>query len=243
MGFREHVLDFQTAVNIPLRHIVIFQHLYTFRCKSLGGFSLSGVLHDLECLFRLNAFVQQISHNAVTGTDYVRNGTGAVIDQVFGISKPYVSTVGKSADLQEVAEFFRFGVQQHLNGEAGSHFRNAKASRLAVDFFWCNAQNRSIGTHLNDLGICCGNIVNQDTSGIFQVLIHSRYDMPQFVQFQNGIVERMEVEVCCQNFRFGIVRRVLYRREVIYIIIAGDNNHAAGGLTSCSFDTRTANRQ
>ena len=69
MRFWEHIFDFQTAVNVPLRNIVVLQHLDALRRKGLGRFALTGILHDLERLFRLNALVQQIGHDAVTGSD------------------------------------------------------------------------------------------------------------------------------------------------------------------------------
>ena len=90
---REHVLDLETAFDVPFRNIVIAEHLYSLRSKGLRSLTLSGILHDLECLFRFNAIVKQISHDTVSCTDNVRNGTCAGIDKILGISEPYVSTV------------------------------------------------------------------------------------------------------------------------------------------------------
>ena len=145
--------------------------------------------------------------------------------------------------LQEVAELFRFGVQQHLDGKSGTHFRNAQASCLAIDFLRCYTQDRSIGTHLNDLWIRSGNIMNPDSGKVLQMLIHGRNHMSQFVQLQDGIMERVEIEVGGQNIRFHIICRMLYRREVIHIVITGHNHHAAGMLTSGTLDSSAANRK
>ena len=71
MRLREHVFDFQAAVNIPLGHIVILQHLNALRRKGLWCLSLTGIFHDLKGLLRLYALMQQIGHNAVTGSDNV----------------------------------------------------------------------------------------------------------------------------------------------------------------------------
>ena len=195
MRFWEHIFDFQTAVNVPLRNIVILQHLDALRRKGLGRFALTGILHDLERLFRLNALVQQIGHDAVTGPDDIRNGAGAVVDEILGVAQPYVRSVGQTGNLQKVAELLGLGIQQHLDGKARAHFRNSQTAGLAVDFFRRNAQHRGIRTHLNDLGICGGNVVDGESGCLLQVLIHGGDDVSQFVQFQDGIVQGVEVEV------------------------------------------------
>lgn len=46
-----------------------------------------------------------------------------------------------------------------------------------------------------------------------------------------------------QNFGLRIVCRVLYRCEVVYVIVTGYNDHAARMLTGSSLDAGTADGQ
>ena len=67
MGFREHVFDFQTAVNVPIRNIVVFQHLNPLWRKGFWSFTLSSVFHNLKGLLWLYTLMQgkEAVHNRI----------------------------------------------------------------------------------------------------------------------------------------------------------------------------------
>ena len=65
--------------------------------------------------------------------------------------------------------------------------------------------------------------------------------MSQFIQFQDRIVQRVEVEVRRQNIRLCVICWMLHRGKIIDIIIAGNNNHTAGMLAGRSLDASTTN--
>ena len=71
MGFREHILDFKAAVDIPFRDIMLTHILLHFFCKKLRCLTLTGYLHDLEGKLRLYPVIEKVGHNRVTGTDHV----------------------------------------------------------------------------------------------------------------------------------------------------------------------------
>ena len=57
----------------------MIQHILLHFCgKQLGGVTFAGDLHNLKGTLGLQSVMQQIGHNAVTGTDDLRDGTGAV---------------------------------------------------------------------------------------------------------------------------------------------------------------------
>ncbi|MNP51502.1 hypothetical protein D3C76_1458260 [compost metagenome] len=94
MCFREHVLDFQTRINVPLRNLALFHFFnplirqalpftYTFR-----NFKSQPCIHS--CL------VNQKQHNIVTTTDYRFNVACSILNQILRISQPYACSMGQS---------------------------------------------------------------------------------------------------------------------------------------------------
>ena len=81
--FREHILDFQAGIDIPLRHIVSFHLLNPLRFQS---FSFSDRLHDSEGESLFESFLNQINHNIVSTTDRRLNRRLSAQDKVFRVS-------------------------------------------------------------------------------------------------------------------------------------------------------------
>ena len=101
MGFREHILDLLTRADIPVRHPVFLHLFFPFRLQS---FTFPDALHNGEGHSRFQTFIDQIDHNIVTGTDTGGNGSGSRFDQVLGVPQPYICTMGKSCDTDQVGE-------------------------------------------------------------------------------------------------------------------------------------------
>ena len=60
--------NLHTDTLLPDAHTCSLLRFFDTEDKS---FSLSGVLHDLECLLWLYALMQQVGHDTVTCSDYV----------------------------------------------------------------------------------------------------------------------------------------------------------------------------
>ena len=67
--------------------------------------------------------------------------------------------------------------------------------------------------------------------------------MSENIQFEDGIMEGMEVEVGGDDVRIRVIRRMLHRSEVIDLVVIGHNNHAARMLAGGALDTGTAQGQ
>ena len=63
--------------------------------------------------------------------------------------------------------------------------------------------------------------------------------MSKLIKLTNSIVNRMEVEVCCNTIGALVISRVLNRTELVYIISSWNNNHTSWVLTSSSSYTCT----
>ena len=81
------------------------------------------------------------------------------------------------------------------------------------------------------------------SSNILKVLIEGGHIVSENIQFEDGIMEGMEVEVGGDNVRIRVIRRMLHRSEVIDLVVIGHNNHAARMLTGGALDTGTAQGQ
>ena len=132
---------------------MVTEHLDDLRGELLWRLALTGPLHDLEGHFRLNALVQQVGHDTVTGTDDLGDRADVVVDEVLGVAQPNIGTVGKSRDLEEVAELGGLCVQKHLDSEARTHFRDSQRAGLAVDLLRGNSQNITVGTHTDNVRV------------------------------------------------------------------------------------------
>ena len=217
--FREHILDLQAAIDVPLRHIMIEKHLYYLGRELLGSFSLSCPLHYLERHFRLYVLVEQIRHDTVTRSDNLGNRTGSVLDKVFRVAEPNVRTVRKSRYLQKVAEFCRFCVKEHLYREARAHFRYAETSGLAVYLLWRDSQNIAVRAHSYNVRIRRRNVLYLHARQILQVLVERRNDVSKLIKLEYRVVERVEVEVGRDNFGIRRISRVLNGSKIVNVII------------------------
>ena len=99
MGLREHVLDQLTGPDIPVRYVVFFHRRDPLITEA---FSLTDTLHDRECQATLYPFTNKVDHDVISGTDGSGNGCFSFLDQHLCIAKPYVCTMGKSRNTDQV---------------------------------------------------------------------------------------------------------------------------------------------
>ena len=119
----------------------MFQHgLFVVVGQKLRRIALSGNLHNFKRHIGVQTFLNQINHNTVTGTDYFRDGTGAIFNQFLGISQPYIRTMRQSGYLQKVRKSLWLRVNEHLPDKIGSHFRQRQRTGVAGDFLLRHTQ-------------------------------------------------------------------------------------------------------
>ena len=99
MGFREHVLDLVAGSDIPVGNPMPAHLFFPFRRQSL---TLSYLLHDGKGQFRVHPLSDQVDHDVISGTDGSGDRTDLVHDQILGIAQPYIRSVGKSRDADQV---------------------------------------------------------------------------------------------------------------------------------------------
>ncbi|MNW52291.1 hypothetical protein D3C74_298070 [compost metagenome] len=91
MGLREHVLNLQARVDVPLRHFAFLHFLDPFRCQP---FPLTNALRNFKGQSCIHPrFIDQEQHNIVPTTNYGFDVAGSVLDQLLRVPKPYPSSV------------------------------------------------------------------------------------------------------------------------------------------------------
>ncbi|MOA15342.1 hypothetical protein D3C78_1354940 [compost metagenome] len=98
MRFREHVLDFQTRINVPLRHLTF---LHFFNPVIGQAFTLTHAFCNFKGQSGIHSrFVNQEQHNIITTTDYRFNVAGSIFDKLLRIAEPNSCSMGQSRNLQ-----------------------------------------------------------------------------------------------------------------------------------------------
>ena len=128
VGLREHVLNLLTGPDIPIGHTVLYHSGLPIRLKSL---TLSYRLHDIEGELTLKTVGDKIKHDTVTRTHNLGNGAGACLNKLLCITEPYVSTVGKTRNLEKVGKILRLRLKENLLKESGTKLGNTEGSKLA----------------------------------------------------------------------------------------------------------------
>ena len=67
--------------------------------------------------------------------------------------------------------------------------------------------------------------------------------MPQFIELEDIIMQRMKVEVGGHHTGFALIRRILHRRKVKDVHVLRNNDHAARMLAGGALHLRAAERQ
>ncbi len=101
MPLGEHVLDFLTGPDVPVRHAVVFHVLHPLRpvlARPLCHNSLPHLLHNGKALFGIHSPVDQINHNVIPAADGSSQGAFSFLDQCLRISQIDICAVRQSGD-------------------------------------------------------------------------------------------------------------------------------------------------
>ena len=129
MGFREHIFDFFAGPDIPVRNAVFFHGGDPLISET---FSFTDALHNSKGKTTFHTLTDQVDHNIITGTDCRGNSSFSLFNQCLRISQPYIRTVGKSGNTDQIRKIFRLGIHKHLHGEISTKFWNSQTAKLAA---------------------------------------------------------------------------------------------------------------
>ena len=135
MGFREHVFDPLTGPDIPFRHVML-QHIF-FKLWPLFTFpfcdgSFTHTFHDCKGFFTFNTFVDQISHDIITGTDCRGNGCLSFFNQGLCIVQPHICSMRQTWNTDQVRKRLWLGINYHLDNKICTKLRYTQTSELAA---------------------------------------------------------------------------------------------------------------
>ena len=162
------------------------------------------------------------------------------VDQILGVVQPDVGAMGQTGNPQQFGERARTGQFQNAADKLRAEFRQAdRPGRFAI--------HPRIGFQRVDgiedrhrFRIVHRNRRRIDPGDILQQTHRRRIDVAEDIEFQDVVMDIMEIEV--RRFPFGIrvIGRILNRRKVIDVHGARDDDDAAGMLAGCPFDTLTS---
>ena len=135
MGLREHVLDLLTGPDIPVRHAMLRHILLKLRPLLTLPFchgSLTHTLHDGKGFLTVKPLVDKICHNIVTGTDSRGNGSLSAPDQLLCVIQPYVRSMRKTGNTDQIRKCLWLGIHYHLDNEVCSKLRDTKTPYRAA---------------------------------------------------------------------------------------------------------------
>ena len=237
MCLGEHVFNLFTGLDIPVRYLMGFHVLLPFRPLlrldlALCHRSLAHRLHDFEGFLRLHALVDQVGHDVVTGTHTGGNGGNAIPDQILGVAQPYVRTMGKSRDSDQIRKGFGLSFDDHAHGKIRTKLRDTQTAKLCTTYLLrCDAQSFRILEQAHDLRSVQGNGQRIPSGHILQHTDHGGIIVSQNVKLQQVMVNGMIVKVSGNGIRGHIVGGMLYRRKRIDILPQGQHYDTAGVLS------------
>ena len=133
MGFREHVADLLTGIDVPFRHVFFPHRLFPLRFQPL---SFPYTFHDRKRKRTLHPLIDQIDHNIISGTDRCGNRCLSGFDQLLRIAQPHIGSVRQSGNPDQIRERLRICLLHHLDNEIRSELRDSKTSkRASADVF------------------------------------------------------------------------------------------------------------
>ena len=235
MSLREHVLDSLAGPDIPLGYTVREHLLFVSLGKSLA---LSYVLHDLEGCGLVESLHNEVEHDTVTRTHNLGYRTGTVFDKLLRVSEPYVGTVCKTGYLKKVSKGLGLCVKKNLLNELGAHLGyTVRAELTSAYIIGGNAERLCRLEELVDRAVIHLYVEDARVCIFLKHLILGRHIVSELVELEYRIVQIRELEVRGYNVGIRVICGMLYRCEVIDIVLRGYNYDTSGMLTCSTLDT------
>ena len=141
-----------------------------------------------------------------------------LFNQVLRVAQPHVGAVGEAGNLQQVGEVF--GLCSRSASAAQTCVPISGMARVPVSHSISSggdAQRLRGGEQLIDqLGsVMVSASVTLDAGQVLHILVEGRHIVSENVELENGVVQRVKVEVGGDDVRVDVVRRVLDGGEVV----------------------------
>ena len=225
MSFGEHVLDLFAGPDIPFRNIMLPHSSLPLVPEPL---SFSHALHDRKCKAALHSHTDQIDHNIVSGTDRCGNGSLSFLDQSLGISQPYVRTMSKSRDPDQIRKILWLGINKHLHGKVCTKLRHTQTAKLAPsNILRSDAQSFCAGKKGHNLFAVKRDLLGILFGQILQHTDHGRIIVSQNIKLQKVSVNGMIVKMRGNDVAVFVICRMLYRCEFFDFLAFWQNNDSS----------------
>ncbi len=247
MGFREHVLDLSTRLNVPVRHTGFFHSLLPLiplRHFALCHQSFTNLFHNIKSRAIFHTGMDQVSHNIISGTDGRRQGTVTPGNIILGIIQPYIGSMGQTGNANQIRKVFRLGIPEHLHNKICTKFRNPKTSQVTSHqiirrYSQCAGIRKQRQYH---------RIIQADGNGVYSGNIlqhtdHGRIVVSQYIKFQQVVVNGVVVKMGSDNRCFHIIGRMLHRCKCVNIPAHRKYYDTSRVLAGSSPDSHTALQQ
>ena len=149
--------------------------------------------------------------------------------------------MGQTRDLQKVGECLWLGIDEHLAHERRAALRQRERARQRADVLRRDAERFRRRKQRHDRRVAHGDLHDGDTRVIFEIAIDGRHIVAELVQFTDGIVNGMEVEVRGDVIGILVVCGVLHRAEIVDLFALWHDDHAARVLARGALDARAGN--
>ena len=132
------------------------------------------------------------------------------------------------------------GFIDHASDKVGSKLWNPQHSRRRPDLLRCYAKHISPRKECHHAFVIHRNFIRVNPRQVLEFSNHGRIIMPQYIEFEDVLVDIMEVKVSGLPFSRHIIRWILDRRKVVDIHVVRNNNDSPGVLSCCTLDTGSA---
>ena len=246
VGPREEVADLMARVDEPLRDMAGFQLPFVVRrllaqfIELVDALALTDIFHDLETRLGLDAVLDEIVHDVVTRRDGFLQGNRARRNQVLGIVQPDVGAVGETGNADQFRKGLGLGVDEHLADERRAKFRDAQAADFRAQLFRRHAQGLGRTEQAQGGQVIKGNGRRLDAGHIFEHTDDRRIIMAEDVELDQTAFDGVIIEMGRNDAAVLLVGRVLDRREMMDVHVAGNDHDAARMLARRILDARAA---
>ena len=129
------------------------------------------------------------------------------------------------------------GFIDHPSDKIGSKLWNPQHASRCSNLFRCYAKHISPRKEGHHTFVIHRDFIWVNPRQVLQFPNHGRIIMPQHIEFEDVLIDIVEVKVSRLPFSRHVIRWILDRRKVVYIHVVRNNNNSPGVLSCCPLDT------
>ena len=161
-------------------------------------------------------------------------------NQILGIVQPDVGAMGETGNADQFRKGLGLGVDEHLADERRAKFRDAQAADFRAQLFRRHAQGLGRTEQAQGGRVIKGNGRRLDAGHIFEHTDDRRIIMAEDVELDQTAFDGVIIEMGRNDAAVLLVGRVLDRREMMDVHVAGNDHDAARMLARRILDARAA---